>query len=388
MLKQLLKPNDAYLVGYYGMRNSGDDALMYACAWGAKNRLDCETTKIGLYGEHQRQTPATHQQNLQHKQAFSGQNRLNHYQAAIQSKRIIFGGGAVLHSESDINLKRHLMKLSGSNNSLALGVSIGPFQSLAAEKSCAKFLNECRFTGVRDQASLEIATSIAPQANVKKTFDLAPLLLCYNQALKTQVKRKGIALSLCSVAISPMGDVNEKAELARIEKFCQLIIRLYRNTGEPITLVEFNGHEQLGDWKINQAILARLPADIEVNVQYYHPDPITVLNSLAQYKAVISMRLHGAILGYLADTPVMSLNYHEKCQGWCEQIGMPKELQSSLIDLDINQIANTLEHGLSEGFAQPLMPTSTALKQALGNWHLSAIDNKTLSRATYQQVSL
>ena len=29
--------SDAYLVGYYGMKNSGDDALLAATIWGAKN---------------------------------------------------------------------------------------------------------------------------------------------------------------------------------------------------------------------------------------------------------------------------------------------------------------------------------------------------------------
>jgi polysaccharide pyruvyl transferase WcaK-like protein len=44
----MFKKHDAYLVGYYGMRNSGDDALMYATAWAAKNILGCNNTKVVL----------------------------------------------------------------------------------------------------------------------------------------------------------------------------------------------------------------------------------------------------------------------------------------------------------------------------------------------------
>ena len=34
---------DAYLCGYYGMENSGDDALLYATAWGARNFLGAKS---------------------------------------------------------------------------------------------------------------------------------------------------------------------------------------------------------------------------------------------------------------------------------------------------------------------------------------------------------
>jgi polysaccharide pyruvyl transferase WcaK-like protein len=41
-----MKKYDAYLVGYYGMKNSGDDALMYATAWGAQNYFDVQKAII------------------------------------------------------------------------------------------------------------------------------------------------------------------------------------------------------------------------------------------------------------------------------------------------------------------------------------------------------
>ena len=110
-------------------------------------------------------------------------------------------------------------------------------------------MNECGYIGVRDKASLAIAKSIAPNANVKQTFDLAPLLLCSKQYKPQEIQRKGIALSLCSVAIDAMGKTDKFAEQQRFEQFAQLITQLYVKTGEPITLIEFNGHSSLGDWK-------------------------------------------------------------------------------------------------------------------------------------------
>ena len=74
----MLKKYDAYLVGYYGMRNSGDDALMYATAWGAKHLIGCNKTKVGLYGDYTRETKGDHQLALKFNQIFPGQNRLLH----------------------------------------------------------------------------------------------------------------------------------------------------------------------------------------------------------------------------------------------------------------------------------------------------------------------
>jgi len=364
----MFKKFDAYLVGYYGMRNSGDDALMYATAWAAKHLIGCEKTKVGLYGDHARDTESEYQLSLAFNQKYLGQNRLLHYKTAVQSKRIIFGGGSVLHSKTDINLKRQLMSLSSPKKSLAVGVGIGPFTSVAAEKSCAKFLNECGYVGVRDALSLDIAQSIAPNANVNKTFDLAPLLLCSKKYKPQHTERKGIALTLCSVAINAMGKIDANAEQQRVEQFARLISQLYQETGEPITLIEFNGHSSLGDWKINNNIMAKLSKKIPVTIKSYEQNPIALLEHLGSYKAILSMRLHGAILGYLAGTPVLSVNYHSKCQGWCNEIGMHEDYQVDLFNLDIEKITTQITQGLSTRFIPPALSIDSAIKNSLANW--------------------
>jgi polysaccharide pyruvyl transferase WcaK-like protein len=367
----MLQRNDAYLVGYYGMRNSGDDALMLASAWGIKHILGSNTTKISLAGSVQHPLIGAQAANLKPTQRFSGENRLAHYRSAFTSKRVVFGGGSVLHSETDINLKRHLMGLTRSKANLALGVSVGPFTTSGAEKACTKFLNECSFVGVRDSESLDIAASIAPHANVQKTFDLAPLLLCSEHYQPLKSVRLGIALALCPVAIDAMGNIDKEAETRRVIQLAQLITRLHLTTGEPITLLEFNGHAFLGDWQINHPIMHKLKSTVPLYIKPYNPDPIAVLSDLGQYKCVISMRLHGAIMAYLADTPVISLNYHRKCRGWCEQIQMAKNYQFELNELDFAQVAWQVEKGLSDGFIEPKLPKKSALTQALSNWRVN-----------------
>lgn len=366
-----IKKYDAHIVGYYGMKNSGDDALMHATIWGANHLLNYKSNSIAAYQQINNAPLINQHITLHSNQAFPGQNRLTQYKAAAKSRSIIFGGGSVLHSETDINFKRHMMQIAGNKTSRAVGVSLGPFQSIAAEKSCVNFLHECEFVGVRDQQSLDIAREIAPDANVKKTFDLAPLLLCAKPLKLIKSPRNGIALSLCPVAVDPFGKTNKVIENKRINEFCYLIEKLYKNTGEHITLLTFNGHRLLGDWKINQTIAARLNNKVPITIRMYNPDPFVVLNDLANYKVIISMRLHGSILGFLSKTPIVSINYHEKCQGWCQQVGLNEQYQFNADDLNIDEILKQIEHGLTTSFIPPTLEVNSALNNALSNWSTS-----------------
>jgi len=366
----MFKKYDAYLVGYYGMKNSGDDALMYATAWATKNLLECKNTKVGLYGDYSREIHSDNKVDLSSSQSFPGQNRLLHYGTAIQSKRIIFGGGSVLHSERDINLKRQLMSLANKKSSMAVGVGLGPFNSVKAEKSCTKFLNECGYVGVRDQASFELGKSLSPHANLHKTFDLAPLLLFSNQYKPQINKRKGIALTLCPVAINAMGEINILKEEKRAKQFAELITNIYERTDEPISLIEFNGHSLLGDWQIYARIRKYLDKTIPVLLKKYEPNPIILLNHLSSYKAILSMRLHGSILGFLSKTPVISVNYHSKCDGWCKEIGIPEDYQIDLHNLNIDNITSLIHEGILTGFKQPRLSVHNALNQSLSNWSM------------------
>jgi polysaccharide pyruvyl transferase WcaK-like protein len=89
---------------------------------------------------------------------------------------------------------------------------------------------------------------------------------------------------------------------------------------------------------------------------------------LSTYKAILSMRLHGSILGYLANTPVLSINYHNKCKGWCDEIGLPEDYQIDLLNLNIEKIVSQISQGLSNKFQQTTLSVESALKYSLSNW--------------------
>ena len=142
-----------YLCGYYGMRNSGDDALLLSTMLGAKHYLSASKFLINTPTQLSLPELGAFKPNLISQQRFKGENRIRQCLSAWRADGVIFGGGSVFHCYRDIQVKRLMMKLSGKGPHLALGVGLGPFANTKAEKECAKFLMECSYTGLRDKHS-------------------------------------------------------------------------------------------------------------------------------------------------------------------------------------------------------------------------------------------
>lgn len=381
MMQSESKVHDAYIVGYYGMENSGDDALMTASIIGAQKYLNAKSVLVSTSNPDLFNQFGVELNLLKTQQLFKGQNRLIHYQGAAKSKRIIFGGGSVFHSFADINMKRQMLKLSDARKSLAVGVGLGPFEDKAAEQECAKFLNECGFIGVRDAHSLKIAKDIAPKANVKLTFDLAaalliasnaessqPPLLVQSHSLNTVKRTNGVLINLCPVPVDAFGNVDQNQQDLQLDKTAKVIENIWKNTQMPISLLSMNGHSQHGDQQLAIQLQDRLGLKVQVTLLPYQPDPIEMLKIISEYRVFISSRLHGCVFGYLTQTPVIALNYHIKGQQWCEHIGQPHKYRFDALSFDPNTLIQGVLQGLENGFTTPALAVNDAIKQSLSNW--------------------
>ena len=361
---------DAYLVGYYGMQNSGDDALLLASIIGAKNELNAEKILVSTVNCKQPLSQGITLNVLKAKQAFKGQNRVLHYKAAYKSRRVIFGGGSVFHTAQDIEQKRHMMMLTGGRNSMAVGVSLGPFVDSAAKEQCKLFLEECSFVGVRDKESLILARELAPNANVALTFDLAPLVTLDPDYSRQTKPENRILINVCPVPKNANGKVDQYQQHSLMQKMQQVIEMVWQKSHLPITLVSLNGHDSLGDDKLCHQLMESCPKNIPINFLPYQADPLKMIEQIRGYRAFVSMRLHGCVFGYLANTPVLALNYHTKCQQWCEQVGLAHEQRFNALTFHPKQIVETLLEGLRFGFSSPALAVNDAVKLSLRNWRV------------------
>ena len=374
---------DALIVGYFGMHNTGDDALMLASQYIAKYWLNCRhvciTSADATYSTNN-QVAHCH---MQRPQRFKGQNKIQQLKAAARSKHIIFGGGSVLHRYQDIAEKRLLMRLASSSQHLALGVSIGPFNDNKAKRACAAFLNECQFVGVRDQQSFDLGKEIAPQANIHKTFDLAPLLTLLPEFNPEPQVRQGIYINICPVATNSFGQQDHVAQENLKQQWCECISQLWQQTHEPITLISFNGHGVFGDDKLCQEIVYRLSEYVPVNMIGYQPNPFATLHTLSHAKLVIGMRLHACIFSFLTATPVIAVNYHEKGEAWCKEAGMASNYCFNANQLNGNDLTKQAIQIIQQGYVLPQLTRDEALTMAKQNWRLNHEINQDISSYSF-----
>ncbi len=363
----MFKRYDAYLVGYYGMRNSGDDALMLASHWAANKLMGFNKILVSSHGELTGLPGYCQENRLPTAPIFRGQQRISHYLAALQSERIIFGGGSVLHSYRDIELKRHLMKLANPGKSMALGIGLGPFADKAAQLSCSKFLNECGFVGLRDQQSFELAKKLAPNANLHNTFDLAPSLL-WHPDLELASKRQGILFNLCPLALNAFGVTDAINEANRLNAICQVIEALWQRHREPIAIININGNSAYGDWQLSDGVVRQLQGRVPIELIPYQSNPLKVIQTISSFKTMVSMRLHGNIFAYMAGVPSVALNYHRKCWQWCQQVGVPGTKQFHAKHFDKAELLEAIQDSLLAPQASPSLDTETAANLALKNW--------------------
>lgn len=367
-----MKMVDAYLCGYYGMENSGDDALLYATAWGVRNFMGAKSVTVSSARTHQLAGFGGTRPSQSATQRFRGHRRLQQYNAAFKSQCVVFGGGSVFHTAQDINIKRHLLRLSRGRDHYAMGVGLGPFQNIAAEKACAEFLKESRFTGLRDQASFDLAKSLAPNANLQLTFDLAPLLLAQKVRPLRPVPRSGVAVNLCPI-FNAKGESQQRSLLVEL---AQALRSIYQATGETIFLLDFNGHSNMGDIAIHQELKQLLGEGVSVRHIPYEPDPLAVLQRMHQFKLVVGMRLHASILAYLANTPAVVLEYHSKCKGWCEQIGLNERYRFNTQEFDRVRFEKNVIVGLTKNFSMPTLAIGRAVSLAKNNWSNEYVSQK------------
>ncbi|MEM7099127.1 MAG: polysaccharide pyruvyl transferase family protein [Pseudomonadota bacterium] len=356
-----MKKYDYLVCGYYGMKNTGDDALLLAC-WQILRRMHPQA-KVAVTASHceygQPVLPA--------RERFRGHRRLAMYRAAANSTSIIFGGGSTFHSKTDLQLKTHMLALAGDGPHMAVGVGIGPFTDEKTKSVCKRLLEQLAFVGVRDQQSYDLCKEMG-LTNCRLTFDLAPSILPANlPSFWTHEKRAGIGVSLCP--LEGLGKGNPQDERRRLDTIIQSLEAVAQTTGEPIVLLDFNGHDYWGDAKLHAEIQNRLSPEIEVRRYSYAAHPMEFFNRIRKLKCMVGMRLHAQVFSYLTQTPVIALNYHSKNEGWLDQIGHPEALRMDCRNLSAKKLFGLIAAGVCRGFPMPSKPVDEAVANSLNNWN-------------------
>ncbi|MFM0502653.1 polysaccharide pyruvyl transferase family protein [Paraburkholderia caffeinilytica] len=254
--------------------------------------------------------------------------------AVLRAQAAIFGGGSLFGANASLPFARLIVNTGRRFNRpvAALGVSVGPFDSMERHHAFARVLRDMPCIAVRDEASVRAvadATGSAP-ANLKDLAFALPAL--YAPKRKPDDRRTLIV----SIHLRQYMDA-VLAILARVDSQRLVDEVLFVSLDDESVAVT-------GD-------IARLfsPSNVSVS-RFQYGDSITeVVDLLAAATCVVTSKLHGAIVSFVYDVPVMLFCYQRKCAEFLLDNALPgpREPQPP-DDLCVRHVTALLSQGSRE----------------------------------------
>lgn len=330
---------DILFTGYYGQKNTGDDAFIEVASWGANKYWNKTNVRFLAIQNKLPQTKVSakgYPLILPKSYGFQKKVLIN------QTDYLISAGGSTIHSKlSPQNIKQVAVDMKNSGKKIklgAIGVSVGPFKSIEDEKAVQQYLKSLDFIALRDQRSFDYVNQLNTPYQPVNAFDLAalmPKMYHYTKEAKlANGHRKTIGVSICPVeSIQKNGDVNN--ENRRNAQLVELIKELDKNDQVEFKFFIINGHPTIGDKTLTQQLIQKANPK-SYSIVDYSKNTEAIWREINNCDAVISTRLHGAIFACFGKTPFMLIEYHQKCSDFLEDVGY--DTTARIYDADFDPV--------------------------------------------------
>lgn len=264
-------------------------------------------------------------------------------------------GGSVLHDtchfEREYWKLRLLKTLNPKMKVVAVGVSVGPISTRESLSRLEKYLRLFDYISVRDEPSLTILEQLKLSCPVRKHFDLAALLDWQPKAehiSKKEIEPAPTTLGIAPCHVHRYRAGNPDLDTVRCDQIAKAINLVANQQDIKIKFFQCNGHSAQGDLPAIQQIKERLSKQIPVEVVRYSPNPSYFLEEVARCDAFVAMRLHAAIFAFLTKTPITSLSYHPKCEGFAQEIGLTSSRQVNANAFTPDELSLAIQNTLAE----------------------------------------
>lgn len=322
-----------HAVGYYGWDNFGDELFRAAVErnrellWGDDARVRSFVAPRAL---HQDLGPVGRITRI-----------VETLLGAVWADTVALCGGSVLEDVRGTQRIRGRLQRRGQTIE-ALGVSLGPWRSPEARERVRAYISGMTRVVVRDAASQERFDD-----HVVVGGDLAAL---YPMPVVPSAERTHLTICI------------SRDSRASIEDIATLLGSLLADVALPVKLLALNVRRSRGDLEWSRELRDRLTHvhdDIEV-IAFETLDQ--TIDVIARSRAVWSQRLHGVIVAYLCDVPVLALSHHQKITDFARDIGLPQRFLRDTLATDtaIREAANdTLDGAPQWGVAPATYRAST-----------------------------
>jgi polysaccharide pyruvyl transferase CsaB len=360
------------LGGYYGMRNVGDDVLLYTTL--AETARHDGAASFTVVSELPEVTPPGLRVRIT-----AGGRRFENVRQMLHHDVWLFGGGGLLQDGSPraadylerLTQSARVVRLLGRRIAL-VGIGVGPLGTPRGRAAAAALLRQADLVTVRDAESRALAAELAPDVDVQVTGDLAFLLGRHvATAPVTPDSANVLGVSLLpygrSLGRSADGDERGAVMLARA-----LRDTLRRNAGWRVTLFEFFANPSYGDAHVLRLVEQELADPGRVSYRPYRGDFLEVFAEMRACQAFVGMRFHSCLLAHLAGVPCLMLAYHPKSESLATRLRLHPDAVAALPVLqDSRALEARLDALLADGSKfRPSVALDALIADAARNFEL------------------
>lgn len=329
------------VAGYYGFRNSGDDAILHSLCNDIL-KMD-KTSRIMVLSSQPEITMSEY--------PVQAINRFKFFDVVREIKScdvLVMGGGSLIQ---DVTSTRSLYYYLGllwiaklfNKATMLYGNGIGPIIHGYNKPITALTLNRVNTITLREHVSKEILWKL----NVKKPKITVTADPVFNLELQDMVDTSEIYDKEEIPKDKPLVGVlfrswnYEESYTRKMAKVCDQIILQY---GYPIVFIPMTFP---GDLKVATEIMKRMEQRASVIKNHYNEERL--ISFMGEMHLILSMRLHGLIYGALKHVPVIGFNYDPKVEYYAKELDLPivEDMQHIHVE-KIMKLIEEIEHNRCE----------------------------------------
>lgn len=307
-----LQKNDEIIIsGYYGFKNSGDDALLEAVINDIK--VHRESPNITVLSANPKETAQRYRVNAI--------NRLNPFSLMRHMKKaglLVSGGGTLIQdATSTKSLIYYLTVLRLAMNrgvkTMLYSNGIGPLKNKVNISRAVKVLNKVDAITLRDPESLKVLKEIGVTTQAVVTADPVFGIESFNREKGRKILATfGVTESergIIGVSVRKTKDTCNSFE-ENVARVCDYIIEKHNHN---IVFIPMQTNKDEG---VSRNIMSRMKnksyiIDTRLSVE----DIISVISAT---EGCIGMRLHSLIYAAIANVPLMGISYDPKIKGFLD----------------------------------------------------------------------
>lgn len=340
-----------FVFGYYGWKNTGDDAMLYTILRELHTLYPKKIIAVLA------RVPVKISEEDRGLVKFVRPVPHAIFREILNSSVFIIGGGTHIEDYGTRKIRplKNILRIFiftvlaklFRKEIYFLGIGIGPISTIWERLLLKTICQLTNFISVRDKISYEILKTLGVGAKSRLAFDPSALLepLSDNDTTFASEANNNKILGLSILPVFKIYNCNRKRDILLAQEIAKGINKWMEEDPQvAVNLFIFKGKSKDDDVAFTKLLQGLLKLVERVKLVPFEPDPRKRLYQVSQCHYFIGMRFHSSLFAYLSSIPMLMIDYHPKCRALAEYIGLPKHAIVSLNEILTGQFSSFLKH--------------------------------------------